>query len=99
MRERGSATPVRERHARAGHHPGPGVRRRDKFVDRTAAQQQRHETEKAKEVHCKCGGSCRGALRTIGPLSTDHARAQADFYKGKTVDLMIGYLDVRYKKR
>ena len=25
------------------------------------------------------------------PLSTQHAQAQADFYKGKTVDLMIGY--------
>jgi hypothetical protein len=28
---------------------------------------------------------------TIGLLSTDHAQAQADFYKGKTVELMIGY--------
>src|SRR3954468_8897024 len=27
----------------------------------------------------------------VVPLSTQHARAQADFYKGKTVDLMIGY--------
>src|SRR5262247_3065458 len=27
----------------------------------------------------------------IGPLSTQHANAQADFYKGKAVDLMIGY--------
>jgi tripartite-type tricarboxylate transporter receptor subunit TctC len=27
----------------------------------------------------------------IGPLSTDHAQAQADFYRGKTIDLMIGY--------
>src|SRR5882672_601894 len=27
----------------------------------------------------------------IGPLSINRAQAQADFYKGKTVDLMIGY--------
>src|ERR1700704_5673200 len=27
----------------------------------------------------------------VVPLSTQHARAQADFYKGKTVELMIGY--------
>jgi tripartite-type tricarboxylate transporter receptor subunit TctC len=27
----------------------------------------------------------------VVPLSTVHAHAQADFYKGKTVDLMIGY--------
>jgi tripartite-type tricarboxylate transporter receptor subunit TctC len=27
----------------------------------------------------------------IGPLSTHHAQAQADFYRGKTIDLMIGY--------
>jgi len=27
----------------------------------------------------------------IGPLSTDYAQAQADFYRGKTIDLMIGY--------
>ena len=27
----------------------------------------------------------------VVPLSTQHALAQADFYKGKTVDLMIGY--------
>ena len=25
------------------------------------------------------------------PLSTQHAHAQADFYRGKTVDHMIGY--------
>ena len=27
----------------------------------------------------------------IGPLSTGRAQAQADFYRGKTIDLMIGY--------
>src|SRR5215470_13745733 len=27
----------------------------------------------------------------VFPLSSEHARAQADFYKGKTIDLMIGY--------
>jgi tripartite-type tricarboxylate transporter receptor subunit TctC len=28
---------------------------------------------------------------TIGPLSAGSAQSQADFYKGKTVDMMIGY--------
>jgi len=36
-------------------------------------------------------GSCLAFAALVVPLSTQHARAQADFYKGKTVDLMIGY--------
>ena len=31
------------------------------------------------------------ALFAVGPLSVAHAQSPADFYKGKTIDLYIGY--------